>query len=348
MSVVQPPVTVAAPILAPDRVSVFKPPYRVINLSVTGTIWIADNPGLRLGLGTPINPGTSLRWTRDGDLWMIADEPTNAIISYDVDDWQPNPAAIAAALLNSGVIIIDNPLVLIDDDSYTSPFGGSSDPFDVSRYQSLTLFARPADISIVTYVILLFYDDNDNPLFSHTVRFAPCLGGSVGAVAAELAFPIYGSRFRLFASTTSAFQIRLVASNRPQEFSQSLILPVSAPDGAAQNNLLHARFNLATGGAYIDFIPPWCGDMEILFRTGSVLGAAAGTPTAIAVDHWNDFPAGWDAIRIAAPVADVFGAGVLNFRIPNNGSVMRLRVFNNTGTNWNGCTLTVLAVTNKW
>lgn len=149
MSNVQQSVNITVSGRAAVRAGSYKPPYRIINSSLGATIWIADNPSVATGRGTPVNPGTSTMWSTTGDLWIILGEDTasvnegsaEVILSYDVSDWQPNPIAIATAILNSGVLVIDNPAIIISatSDNNTGGIPVVYGPFDVSRYSSLIL-----------------------------------------------------------------------------------------------------------------------------------------------------------------------------------------------------------------
>ena len=89
-------------------------PFRIINLSVDNPVWVSNNPGISGGQGTPISPGTSLQWLNPTELWAVCDSGLTAsiIVTTEIDDWQPDPVAIATAILNSGVIVVDNPTTL--------------------------------------------------------------------------------------------------------------------------------------------------------------------------------------------------------------------------------------------
>lgn len=118
--------------------------YQIINTSLTATIWAADNTSCRPGQGTPISPGTSIVWNTDGDLFLCLGNDTQSVtagtaavvLSYDIGGWQPDPTAIAAQVLNSGVIIVDQPVKLNDTtlNYLVDPIRG---PYNVSKYNSL-------------------------------------------------------------------------------------------------------------------------------------------------------------------------------------------------------------------
>lgn len=124
------------------RIQPYTPPFQIINTNLNATIWAANNPSIQPGVGTSINPGTSLEWSSPGEVFLILGNDTLSvtegsaavIISYDVNSWQPSPAAIAAAVINSGVLVIDKPVQLFNNGN-TSDTGA----LDISRYNSILL-----------------------------------------------------------------------------------------------------------------------------------------------------------------------------------------------------------------
>lgn len=140
--------------------------YRIINLSLKATVYASNNPGMGPGQGTVINPGTSVAWTRGGDLYLILGDDTlstdvgycDVTLSYDVGDWQPNPVAIASAALNrqergsnnislgSGDVLVDASLFSSIIVQHTPAASAYPEAFRISWYYSIA--ERDADTGV--------------------------------------------------------------------------------------------------------------------------------------------------------------------------------------------------------
>jgi hypothetical protein len=85
----------------------------IINESRTATVWCSGNPGMSPGQGTVINPGTFVNWTQPGDVYLILGTDVRSTdvgvahctVSYDVNQWSPDPVAIAASALSRQQLI---------------------------------------------------------------------------------------------------------------------------------------------------------------------------------------------------------------------------------------------------
>lgn len=317
---VRAPVTFQLNASSPIRGSVAAPPYTIINLSVDSTVWIADNPGMAIRQGTPLYPGTSIKWTRPGDLWMIADVACQVVVSYDVEDWQPNPAAIAAAILNSGVLIIDRPINLFN--------GATVDTgnLDISRYQSLSLGISPPAAGTYGTARVLFLDTIGVIIDTIDLQFAP-MTIPVGWFAEV---PAAGSHVRII--TSYATNVGVTASNRPKSHMTQNIggsLPPVDPsrgyglwtEGAAL---------IGPGISYNADIRPWFGEIEI----NCIINAAGAVGnSACVVTEWTpSVPAGGYQLAMGRQ----FGGTVLTayasygeqLKYNMNGSSIRIQVFN--------------------
>lgn len=132
---------------APVRLGSYPAPYLILNTSVTDTVWISDDPSVATGLAIPLYPGGKLRRTVGGDVWGILDSAATAsvtvILAFTVDQWDPNVAAIAQAIVNSGTLLIDNPVAVIPATSITTSadnwFPAANSVYDVRTLQSIFL-----------------------------------------------------------------------------------------------------------------------------------------------------------------------------------------------------------------
>lgn len=174
--------------------------YQIINQSLYTTVWASDNPGGAPNQGTPISPGTSIVWASDGDIFLVVGNDATSVdpllgnstalcvLTYDVQNWQPNPVAVAAAVLNSGVIVVDNPVALIADGN--KPIGYLSPTIDVSRFQSIALSIQgnafpPYAVNVTFYATAL----GTQPLATYQIN-----SGQIGtSVRHTQAFNVVGA-----------------------------------------------------------------------------------------------------------------------------------------------------------
>lgn len=196
--------------------------YQIINTSLYSTVWASDNPSMQSGQGTPISPGTSINWTGDGDIFLIVgDDATSlnpllgnsiaaVVLTYDVQNWQPNPVAVAAAVLNSGIIIVDNPLQMVN-----SVLAGTTAAFDVSRYNSLQCIFVPFAAGGPSSITIQWSDTASfaGILFQDTISWG--VTGSIYLEEWHGTVPCRSSFFRLvYAGTPNTITGRVIASYR--------------------------------------------------------------------------------------------------------------------------------------
>lgn len=259
MTALQAPVHYAVQ-TSPTRAGSYSGPFQIINPSAdAATVWVADNAGLQIGQGTPVYPGTSLTWNKDGDLWAVAeDSGTQIIISYDVSDWEPNPAALAVQILNSGVLIIDQPDVLLND---TIAGPGTTSRIDVSRYQSISVnisaAALAAGVSNTISVAYYYTDDPSELAFAWKTVELTAVGGLPGSQWFAT-IPVVGSHIALFVWQATSFAVSIVGSHRPQETMDQTIAP---EDGT--NFWKEALPVIANNGTASYIIPPWFGEVQV-------------------------------------------------------------------------------------
>ena len=123
-------------------------PFFIVNSSFQATVWVGDTRNISDGHGVPLYPGTGMNWIGSqgtGETWAILGQDTNSvgqsagvIVGLPVTDWQPNPIAVATAVLNSGVILVDQPAIIAS----LSLNGGTSyqsSVFNISTYQSIVV-----------------------------------------------------------------------------------------------------------------------------------------------------------------------------------------------------------------
>lgn len=314
------PVTLAVTTDKPARFAAANPPYTLLNLSVTGTAWIADNPGIQAGQGQPLYPGASLAWNAPGAIWLIGDENFSVIASQDITDWQPNPVALATAILNSGLILVDQPELIFNG----SLDNAASDVFDITTFQSLYVTITPVDT--VTFPTstprfdLIWYEDAAGASFEvmkRTLRWADTAGNSA---AFKGVFPAIGAGFKVISQgAVSGADVQIVASHRPLHLMQQALY---ANNG---NALYYSIENIAgAGGQFLAPLPPYIG--ECTWRAT----VSAGTHTTSVLDV-QEAIGGATATRMR----DVFNqAGTTSLwqavlTVQCVGTAQRLRIVNN-------------------
>lgn len=260
-------------ITTPIRGGSYPAGYQIINTSLEATVWVANNPSVAPNAGTPVSPGTSIIWNTDGDLWLVLGADTQSVaagsasvvLSYDVTAWQPNPIAVATAILNSGVIVIDNPTAFVAP-QIVAITGGSDvyGPFDVSRYNSVELYFQSLNALTATNISMqLRWQDSSGNLIADEMIYICALNDSWRA-----SIPILGSRLTvtIFGNTGDGYGISVVASYR-QRNSMAQYTPNAfgvldsdrwAGVPAGQNRVL--------------ITPPWFGEIIVNAR---MIGAGA-------------------------------------------------------------------------
>jgi hypothetical protein len=333
---------------AASRAGSYAKGYQIINRSLTFAIWASSDPSVAVGGGTPIYPGTSVTWQQDGDLWLIAEGPNTAVtISYDVSSWQPNPIAVATAILNSGVIIVDNPVLLANRISTTQTY-------DISRYQSVFIQVERAGGNSNTYAqVQIGFDypgglGGSTPLFSRVIELPPT-GVNAQPVLYSAVFPCVGSTLKL--TIVGPIQVIAIASNRPtsSDMQQQVTNFNMASAGVGPSSYLHeAEPNggpVAAGNTYY-YVPPWHGLIKI---TLVVVITAGQTAPILTVASWDPNAGGAWYERTQTTGTQVIAAlqtyvAIMDF--PMVGSMIRASIANlNPGAFTNGW-LTVTPIRN--
>lgn len=270
--------TIQAPVqyrvtTSPTRAGNYPAPYTLINLSTEHTAWIANNAGLQIGQGTPLYPGTSLSWTQEGELWVVGSGEFDVLVSYDVVDWEPNPAAIATAILNSGMLMVDNPEVLYDSPVFSS---GTVATLDISRFQSISvnIGVTTAGAHALDEISFRFRDSDSSsnmavyPLNFRNVSFSP----DVFNGAWQGTFPAIADTLEIVIGNMDAaiLTFEIVGSYRPTDTIRQSVQPfgfatdfVCAPIPQVAPSTLEYQ------------LPPWYGEIEIDLN---LIGGNAGDP----------------------------------------------------------------------
>lgn len=254
------------------------PPYRLINIGVEGVAWVSDNAGLRAGEGTPINPGTSFLWVRPAELYAVAETvPVTLILTTEIEDWQPDPAAIAVAILNSGVLVIDNPVALFSD-TLDGGNGFDTGLIDVSRFQSLSVVSTCNALgggNIDGFRVQFYHAAAPPPGTVSPARDIEYTG--VGEIWMS-SLPVIGRFVRAYSLTATQVILGLFGSHRPQEsIEQSAAYSATTPSfdlWFAPN----ATAILAGTSFLSPLFSPWFGDLELQ------VFAIQGVSTALLID----------------------------------------------------------------
>ena len=73
-------------------------PVTVINIG-TSRVWLAADSGVGPSNGVPLDAGTSIPWTANGQLWAVLDSGASGsvtlVLTNAASDWTPSPATIA-------------------------------------------------------------------------------------------------------------------------------------------------------------------------------------------------------------------------------------------------------------
>lgn len=321
--------------------------YQIINTSLEATVWAADNPSCKSGFGTPISPGTSIVWSTDGELFLCLGSDTQSVaagnadvvISYDVQNWQPNPIAIAAAILNSGVIVVDQPVVL---NNTTILAGGTRGPYDVSRYNSIAL-----DVESLTaangYLEILWYTDASMSFLVATDHISWATNTNSqwsGQIPCRSAFVFF------IANGVSVGNI-IVASNRAIDGIQNA-LTYSA--GGDYNLLRNEQILAANSFGTRVYVYPWYGEVDVVSLT---FGGGAASDVALAFENYGNLQpvVGGDLITSTNDAQSTLStlAGPLQFRsrvqrLGLNGQQLVLLPYNNNGVGNVTIRITVMPV----
>lgn len=125
----------------PTRMGFLPANTLIINDDPTSRVWISPSSSVGFQAGTPLDPKTTFRLTRDGEYWATVDPSGTTDVqlyaSPYINDWQPSPAAIAAQVLATGITVRDNPTLIGFQFSTAIPV--TTNIGDVRQYQSFTL-----------------------------------------------------------------------------------------------------------------------------------------------------------------------------------------------------------------
>lgn len=219
----------------------------IINTSFVATVWVSESSDVRNGLGVPIGPGSWVVATGGSDLFAAlgtdsqsVGQTATVVITSAVESWSPAPGAIAAAVLNSGVIAVDQPAVLLSRvgaNPIANPAVGLLlGVFDVSRYRSV-IFGYVPNVA------------------GHTISldFQWCSSVAAATAGAPTAGELMGEdTFRWVAADTSTLEAK--------------VLPVR---GAA----LRVVVTLGAGGGAGDFMTLMASNREVI-PTANLGGSA--------------------------------------------------------------------------
>lgn len=241
--------------------AISKPPYRIINESVEVTVWLSQNAGMRIGEGIPLFPGTSQLWEDDGGFYAIGEGTATLIVTTSIRDWQPNPIALATAILNSGVLLVDDPQILYNAALNAPNF---TPVFNTERFQSVQVLVENTGGAPGEFTIT-FYITDDLGLFVPTMTY------QLDMTATDRwsgHIPCMHNALRIRALSGGPYQVMVVSSNRQ--------ITGIRQDGGSP--FLAADFNTTVlpGNTLTQDIIPWFG----MVRTQVQLVCAAAMATS--------------------------------------------------------------------
>lgn len=237
-------------------------PLLLINTS-TDLAWVAAHSGVGPQNGVPLEPGASLPWISEGQVWVIADpaaaNPITVVATSAVAGWTPSPAAIAAAtaiaLAESGIPITASETVVAYNANVSVP-----NSWNIANYNSIIVLVRnnPA--------VILQLDSKGDVLDYQLVwpTTGPFGQGSpvrISAIGTSVTIsPLNGSPspvnlFLVGSTRTSARIDARLADAAGDEWSLSSFTPASGTNyplnqtaGAQLQGLVFATFAISTAG----------------------------------------------------------------------------------------------------
>lgn len=251
--------------------------YQIYNRDLNGTIWISTSQSVSDGQGTPIAPGTTVTITTDLDIYYILGSDTQSltvnvalfVVTYDASDLQPSPVAIALAILNSGVLVIDQPTILLP----STALGVSTFTYDISRYNSIYFDVTFNPNATFTYQ----FTDSTGTVDYRTINVIN--GGFGGGNFWQAWVPAKGSHLKV---SGNGITLTVAASYRQTqaEFNQKVL--------GANNAITSINTTIAGAPASATMlIPPWFGEVAIRARTFAAAPVGAGAVNC-AVDLIDD------------------------------------------------------------
>lgn len=254
------------------------PPYRVIHPGTMGTVWLSENSGMKIGQGTPLHAGTSIVWIKESEVFAIADSPNQTIIlSTDVEEWQPDPAAIAAAVLNSGVLVIDDPQLIFDSTRIGVANSISATPnIDVSRFQSVLVELEILQLGSTggrnAAQVSFDNDGNLDIVQSYTIQFEEVGQQWIAEV------PATASSVEIVWYDDTHVHVTMLGSHRAVPKLRQRIIRTTrfSANGEIPLNILFETdgVDIAPGGNKEYVLPPWHGEVEMHIRTFTAGGLA--------------------------------------------------------------------------
>lgn len=299
-------------------------PFLIINTSVTSTVWLSSNPGITAGVGTPLNPGTSYNWNNPTDVWAVCNtgETAELIVTTEVSDWQPDPVAIASAILNAGVLVVDRPVVILDAVTIDGSNHATAQ-IDTSHYQSMIVevFFNATGGGAIDQLFIVFYDDNNNQVGQHAIRYHPTHGAFC-----RFTFPLRGSTVQFTnGAASSSFIVNATLSARHVE---SIYTEIR--DSVTQDPCGYDAFSasLAAAATLDLWIPPVFGTLQARTR---VTTANPINNSVLFLAKYNSnrgaFDFNIDSIALAPNGANIYTA-VMTWT--SNGEATRISLLNNT------------------
>lgn len=286
--------------------------FMVINDSPGTVIWCDNDSSVTVGNGTPLYGGTSLRWTYP-QLWIVGEEEADVIVTSDVDQWEADPVAVATAILNSGQLIVDDPIQV-----FLGGFGSSgTGEFDVSKYQTVSITMNCGGLTSVTNptVVRLRFTSAGQTVLTRILTF-------INAREVQMTFPIVGDSVSLrttLGPDVSVAQITL--SHRQNSLIQSF---------SEGHTLVHrTNLTIADGTSLdIDDMTPYFGEC---FISCAYQGTGPGDTNVRLM--FPDAFGGLDVIDALGPFNTV-GANyrIERARVVFSGMPCRFRIANQSGS----------------
>jgi hypothetical protein len=290
--------------VVPIRIGMpYQAPYLITNLSAVSTVWVGTDSSVRSGNGMQIPPGGFLTRNVPGELWACLDSASTVAAQIVLDvtssNWGGNPAAIATAILNSGVILTDNPVTLLS----TAITSGTLGPIDVSTFQTIILSTVPSGVIGTNRTVYLEWQSSAGVILAQE-QWAWVVGDTQ---IVRTSLPIKGNVLFITVSGGGANSqsVTVVGSHRP--FDAYMNVPFDRTLASASNSVLGSGATLPAA-TLIRYDGP-------AFITGSLIGTVAGDAVAVIVD---DLVTGRELFfTMAANVAGV-GTGHCTVNSPFN------------------------------
>ena len=255
---------------SPTLVASFSGNYQVINPDLTATVWLGETQSVGVGRGIPLYPGTGMVWTASQGthkLYAVNDQPTasDVIIGNMVRDWQPNPIAVATAVLNSGVIIIDQPVILFGPalNSVAAQGFAVGSLIDVRRFNSV--YIRNLYVAGTGSISLVWYSDPVNQIQVGADSYSWANGDNL---TSSEQIPVCGAYLSVQWnwSQINGFNLTIQGSNRP--------VPIMRQRMSDRNVLQRALTSVAGNGGTLTTNPSYRYDGPAILQCFADAGGA--------------------------------------------------------------------------